>query len=58
MMGSTGTTSTRMRNGNSSSSGRGARSPYSENIHSEAHPCEVVAEGVLLRLSPGRRKCC
>ncbi len=57
MMRSTGTTSTRMRNGNSSS-GRGARSPYSENIHSEAHPCEVVAEGVLLRLSPGRRKCC
>jgi hypothetical protein len=29
-----------------------------KNIHSDGHPCEAVAEGVLLRLSPGRRKCC
>jgi hypothetical protein len=30
-----------------SSGGWGGRSPYGERIHSEAHPCEVVAEGVV-----------
>lgn len=53
-------TMTRTRTRNSSCSGWGGRSPYGGNVHSsEAHPCEVVCGRVwLLRLSPGRRKCC
>ena len=60
------TTGKRKSSGSSSNSSnrsngraRGGGSPDSENIHhGEGHPCEAVAEGVLLRLSPGRRKCC
>lgn len=53
------TTSKRERKSTSDDgNGRGRRSPYSGKIHSDDHPCEAVAEGVLLRLSPGCRKCC